>query len=238
MRKFKVFECILDLCLLLSFMCCKSFAMDSGFEVSEIDESEWDEIFSRCGIYAIEEPTIGSGFCCFDVNEAGEYLLCFDGTEKQMILVYDSSEEYLYGFSVDFSGTFGAEFDDDGLIIYPVRSNLAIKVDREGDLIDMKSIDDTVENHDYWRKEIEANERVIGDTRYNAEHWLINHKLLHWGQYPKLVKTLPDGERIVLFENDFSFLTVLIPIGIISLVGAPITVYIITKNKVIKRDSL
>ena len=33
MRKFKVFECILVLCFLLSFICCKSFAMDSGFEV-------------------------------------------------------------------------------------------------------------------------------------------------------------------------------------------------------------
>lgn len=186
------------LCLLLSIPCC---AMGTGLVFDEISQDEISSIFERLHLERIDEPAIHTGFCCFDVNEDGGYALGFDTGNTDMILVYDTNGSYLYGFSFSNNGSLGIEWDDQNLILYTVRGNLAVWLDGNGTCLDMKIVQNSTQNNEYWNDEVWANVKKSGDVTFTAEHWLMNSELIHWGSYPRLVKTMPDGEEIVLFDR-------------------------------------
>lgn len=193
--------------ILFAMMISPGYARNTGFECEDVDGESMDTIFKRFELEVIDEPIVTYGFSYFDVNEMGHYALGFNNVDKDMILVYDSDCTFLYGLSFIDNGAFGFEFDGSNIILYSVRSDLAVSVDKNGNCLDMKKVQSTPQNSDYWYEEVFANIRNINGATFTAEHWLFNHELLHWGRYPRLVKTMPDGERVVLFdttENTFA----------------------------------
>lgn len=188
------------LCFILILTGLPCFAMNTGFDLSDKSEEEIAAIVSRLDIELIDEPEIKTGFSCFDVNEFGDYALGFDRSEKDILLTYNAEGEYLYGFSFADNGGFGIEWDGNDIIVYSVRSDLAILIDKQGRCLDIKEIQNTSQNNEYWRKEVNANIRTVNGATFTAEHGLVNSELLHWGTYLCLVKTTPSGERMILFD--------------------------------------
>ena len=230
MKLHKLTIYILSLCIAACFfivsptVCC---AASAGFETVDLSEERIAEIYPRWELALIDEPDVKQGFVCFDVNPSGHYALGFGETDKKAVLVYDENGNYLYGFSFN-TGSFGVGWDGNDLILYSVRGDLAICIDRQGQCLWMKDIPQTSHNSDIWRKEVEANTRVKEDATYKAEHWLYNNETLHWGIYTRLIKTLPTGEEIVLFDQtQGTILRRAIPLmfaSCISLISAPIIV--------------
>lgn len=213
----KYFVFFLCICIISGHLFNVScFAMDIGFALEDVTEDEFSSVCTNLALSVIDEPDIDVGFCCFDVNESGDYALGFDLPLKDIILVYDSTGSYQYGFSFSDNGAFGLEWDNENIVIYRVRSDLAISVDSSGNILEMGIIPDTLENNEYWNNEVNANKRNVAGVTYTAEHWIANHEWLRWGAYPRLVKTMPDGERIVLFDQPaFSVVTSVILVVLI-----------------------
>lgn len=191
--------CIISWILIISPLDC--FAWNTEFETADISEEEIADIYSRLNLELINEPEVKYGFSCFDVNQFGDYALGFDGSEKDTILVYDSNGDYKYGFLFVDGGDFGVGWYANEVILYRVRSDLAILINDQGKCLGIKEIQNTLDNSHIWTNEVDANKRIKEDATYTAEHWLFNSELLHWGTYTRLVKTMPDGERIVLFDT-------------------------------------
>jgi len=175
-------------------------AMDTGFLTDDIAAEDIELIFNKIELTAIVQPDTFSGFSCFAVNEYGDYALGFDQNEIDTVLVYSADGTFRYGFTFSNSGSLGLELDQENVILYFVRSDLAVSVDQNGNCLDAKIIQNTSQNQDYWNGEVFANKRTVNDSVFTAKHWLFNNEHLHWGKYTRLVKLLPDGEEIILYD--------------------------------------
>jgi len=198
-RKNFVVAFLIIVILLGCFLPLVCFAESSELTFDEIASNEISNIFQRMELKSIEESKGTAGFSCFAVNENGDYALGYDIGSNDIIQVYNAENSYLYGFSCIDNGAFELSWHDDGLIIYRVRSDLAVWIDEEGNCLGMKIVQNTTENDEYMRKVICANKKVVNGVTYLAEHWLYNHESLYWGQYSRLVK-IEDEERSILFD--------------------------------------
>ena len=168
----------------------------------QIPENEIIEIYNRMDVKLINEPYSMELFSCFDVNENGDFIIGIDENAEDKILIYDESGHYLYGFVMEGSGTFGVEWDETNVIVYPVRSNLAVWIDKDGNCQDMKRIPITTNNNRYWDYVIRAKERTIAENQYisSSEPWVL------FGR-SKLIKIDANGNETVLYaaENGVVF---------------------------------
>jgi len=167
----------------------------------QIPENEIIEIYNRMGVRLIDEPDSMKLFSCFDVNENGDFIIGINESAEDKILVYDKHGNYLYGFVMYGSGTFGVEWDGNNVIVYRVRSDLAVWIDKYGNCQDMKRIPITTNNNRYWNYVIKAKKRTIEENQYIAS----SEFLLF--DYSKLTKSDANGNETVLYaaENSVVF---------------------------------
>ncbi len=168
------------------------FAMNTGFTVDDVSDEDIAAIFERFDLKVIDEPNNVSAFTCFAVNASGDYALGY-GLGTGRILVYDANGTYLYGFSFTNYGSIGLSWDGEAIILYDCRGDLAVAIDRNGNCLDMKWIQDTTQNSDYWYDEVDATQRTVNGVTYRADHCFL-------GSYSRLTKVAPDGESTVLFD--------------------------------------
>lgn len=192
--------CMLVLLMIFAVM-LPCFAADTGLLADELLEEDIAAVFAKLKLETINQPTINTGFSCFDVNQTGTYALGFGHGQRDCVLVYDPNGVYLYGFSFKNNGSLGLEWNGETLILYLLRSDLAVEVDANGNCVAIKKIQNSVHNSQYINNTIFANKRIINGATYSAEHWLINNELLHWGSYSRLVKNIPNGDKVTLFDQ-------------------------------------
>lgn len=174
-------------------------AMNTGFTTEDICEEDISTIYERLEIQEIDDSDVSIGFSCFDVNNKGEYILGFNAAQDK-ILVFSAEGEFLYGFSLKDNGSFGVEWDGENINIYRVRSDLAVSIDTTGNCVEIRKIKNTIENNNYWNHNIKATQRTNQGDIYTAENNLGIFNLLTAHTYSRLVKTLPNGEKIILFD--------------------------------------
>ncbi len=149
----------------------------------------------------IDEPVVISGFADFDVNQKGQYALAYDGIVKDRVLVYDAEGNWLWGFTFYNDGALYVRWNEDNILVYFVRSDVIVEVDKNGNCIGMWYVLDTPERYRYVDEIFDAKECTVNGDTYRAEHWLFTHELIRWGKYPRLVKITPEGEKTVLFDR-------------------------------------
>lgn len=187
--------------LAVCFFVPQCLAMNTGFSTEDIESPLAESVIHDLGIMSITyKPDISKGFSCFDVNEAGNILLGFDVNGRDVVLAYDSNTNFLYGFSLKDNGAFGLEWDGDDIIVYRMRSDLAIRLNSRGECQEIKHISNTLDNQNYWRDEVYASKRLCGNNVFTAKSKYINSDFLRWGTYTCLHKVSPSGEQIVLFD--------------------------------------
>lgn len=169
-RKNFVVVFLIIVILLGCFLPLVCFADSSDLTFEEIASNEIPDIFQRMELESIEEAKATAGFSCFAVNENGDYALGYDIGSNDIIQVYNAENSYLYGFSCADNGAFELSWHDDGLIIYRVRSDLAVWIDEEGNCLGIKIVQNTTENGEYMRKVICGNSNCCNNCIYYDMH--------------------------------------------------------------------
>ncbi len=211
--------------LIIAIITLPCFAIDTGFSVDEIPEEDISVIFAKLKLETVKQPTINSGFSCFDVNHSGSFALGFGHGQRDYVFVYDQNGVYLYGFSFDNNGSLGLGWNGEILILYLLRSDLAVEVDLNGTCVAITRIQDSMHNSQYLHNTVFSNKRNINGATYLAEHWLFNNELLHWGSYSRLVRNMPNGDSVTLFDQTKNQITksLILLIGITLLFSISIT---------------
>ena len=206
------------MCMIFSLNC---IAMNTGFATEDINKEDQAWIYQNLKVQSIQAPEITGSFCCFDVNPNGNYILGFNG-KPDKVCVYDKEGIFLYGFSLQDNGSFGVGWDDGNILVYRVRSDLAVSIDRDGNCIDMKKIPQSIENNEYWNHVVRASNRVVGDEIFNAENHMGLLNIFSAQTYTSLVKTSASGDEIILFDatkqQKMNVIGVLLIIGVFLLV--------------------
>ena len=196
-------------------------AASSDFTFSPVLPEEGCEIWSRCDPQSVNTPAPETGFYCYAVSQTGEIALGFNLPERDMVLVYSSDTEYLYGFTFKQRGDFGLEWDGDTVIVYT--EEYAFWIARDNSCLSVKKIEDNADNHIHWQN-LRSPYRTHNLDTYTAEHWLGESELFHWAAYPRLVKVNAAGETTVLLDYSGVMLSKLAVIAIPILLFAGLTI--------------
>ena len=161
MRKKIIFSVLI---LLFAFIIHNQYtvlAMNTGFETEDIDSDTQAHIFMKMEIELLESDTEDFMISYFDVNENnGNIALCFEDSGRKKIGIYDSDGKFKYGYLFLESGSIGVEWDGNNIIIYSVRGDRAILIDKDAHLIDMKRIIINSQNNTYLDFSQKQRERI------------------------------------------------------------------------------
>lgn len=154
--------------LLVCISSISAFAMHTGFETEELSAEEKTNFLENTHLSRFAEEPEKEAVECFDVSEDGLLAIGIsDSTTSAQILVYTLDGQFLYGYTFDCRQDFGIEWDEDNnLLIYFVRSDIAALYNQEGINLELKRIKNTETNNTYWHESVLANQKTVGNKNY------------------------------------------------------------------------
>lgn len=145
-------------------------SMNTDFSTEALLEAEKNSVLSNLNIEVCQAEPEKHTIDCFDVNEDGTIALGYDISSKKVIAIYSNEMVFQYAYQFQCEGLFGVEWDEDILLVYLVRSDVAIAIDADGTIQEALKIQNTGANNTYWNHYVFSNKRIVGDRVY----WLKN----------------------------------------------------------------
>lgn len=191
----------------------KILGMTTGFTTENMSPKEQKLFLSNMKITLLDTDVKSESMSCFDVSDEGLVAL---GFINNTICVYNHNGDFKYGYSFDCSGSFGVEWDDENLLVYFVRSDIAVLLDNSATCLEIKEISNSIQNNTYWNHTVFAEKRLIGKDKFEIKNDLgiLN---IFTTSYSKLVKTNENGIETVIYDisNHYRLKVLLMLFGII-----------------------
>ncbi len=190
--------------LLVCISSISAFAMHTGFETEELSQEEKDTVLENLSFTLLSEEPKPNTIECLDVHEDGRIATGTSGTSTRTISVYSPEGTFLYGYLWEDVQSFGIAWDGDNMLVYLVRSSLAVSVSPNGEILELLDIKDSMENDKYWRKVVFATERKVADKQYNLQN---NMGIFNFfaSSYAQLVETDADGTTKMLYDINTAY---------------------------------
>ena len=220
MRYRKFFFFILTLFLLIINGKTMAFAMNTGFSTEILSEDRQNRILNNISIAVLDEEPAKDTISCFDVSDDGMIALGCSDLETKTIGIYTPDGVFQYGYKFNTGGKFGVEWDGNNIIIYFVRSDLAVSVNPTGDIEGILAIQNTMENNTYWHHSVFSNKRIVENTEYTLRNDMGFFNIFA-SSYSQLVVTDANGDTNKIYDvNSSHFLRVIsIFLGVLIVTG-------------------
>ena len=163
-------RCMFTILLLLTILTnegVKVSAVNTGFSTESMPENEMSSFLKNTIVSILNTEPERKPIDCFDINENGVIAIGSSDFENKTICIYSNNGQFLFGYRFKCNGEFGVEFAKNDLVIYFVRSNVAMAVNHMGEVVEIQEIQNTPENNSYWNNHVLSNSRKIGDTEYS-----------------------------------------------------------------------
>ncbi len=222
-------EKIIFFLFIISLIICNgginTSAMNTGFTTSEMNAKEQHIFLSNINLSPIyDEPQKGT-ITCFDVSKSGLIAIGFTSSENKHISVYDTTGKFQYGYIFNCNQSFGVQWDNANLIIYFVRSDVAASFSSDGANVELKKIEDTMDNNSYWNHFVFSKEKTIDGNKYVIKNSMGVLNIFS-SSYSQLLKTDSNGNETVLYDVSttqatktiFIFIAVLIFVALVTAV--------------------
>lgn len=228
------------ICLFLSFIIAfacftnvtiKAGAMNTGFSTEELSVEEQNTFVSNVEIELLTEEPEKRNILCFDVNNQGMIAIGQSGLRGKEVCIFNTSGEFLYGYTFNCNQSFGIEWDGKCINIYFVRSDVIISVDSNGDIIEAKEVQDTTDNNTHRNKLLYSTSRTVGDTTYQIRN---NLGVFSWIKlfYSQVIGIGIDGEESIIYDvGSNPVLIMVILLGFIILFFGVVTIIALNFDK-------
>lgn len=208
-------------------------AMNTGFSTQEMSEEEQNYFLSdnRFSLINIEPELVSID--CFDVREDGMLAIGSSNHSEKYVVVIDQNSNFLYGYSFNADGSFQIQWDGPNIIIYYVRGGIAALYDKDGNCVELKKIEETVENNDYWNHTIENTTRIIGNDIYQ-----IKSDIPISFSYSKLTKADSTGTEYTIYDvgSIHTVRVIAITIAVLSFIAIVVVVIVKSARVHLKND--
>lgn len=210
----RLFTFVVFLIIFTNLMCVD--AMNTGFSTEELTEKKQNEFASAISISLLTEKPAKKSILCFDVNENGMIAVCQDGDymndgqDRKEVCIYSSDGKYLYGYTFCCSESIALEWDNDCINICFIRSSIILSIDSNGNILDVKEVQNTVENNAYENKLTVSTSRIIGNTKYLIKN---DMGIFNWIaiSYSQIVTIDASGNEKVIYDvNSTQFIKMII----------------------------
>lgn len=172
---------------------------NTGFTTDDMALKEQQAFLSAIGLFLKKEEPNKEPIVCFDVNENGLIAIGTKDFEKEFISVYEPDGTFKYGYLFDCDGSFGIEWDHNNIVIYFVRSNVAGWFNEKGENVDLKIVQNTIDNSSYWNEVLHSTQRNVNGIQYTIQNNLGPFNIFAVS-YSQLIKTDADGNTTILYD--------------------------------------
>ena len=200
------------LALLLSMITSPSYASAFEFDGTTVT----DDYGSGC-YNIIHSEQKDERINDYAINENNEIAVA----TAKYINIYDENGVFLYGYSLSISGAYAIDFYIDGIDIYRVRQQDLIRLDKEGHIVSVLSVESTPEN-DKIISDIHKNMRQTS-KEYNGYQYKMNSSLT------KLERIGSDGTKLIIYASSES--SILFDCLFVISVVAIVTVILIKRTR-------
>lgn len=228
-------KCLRRFCITLLLLCVmitkgNVLAMNTGFSTKGLTDEEIESIISNVQIIKVIDEPKRKNIDCFDVNHKNLIAIGCGGSDTKTIGVYTNAGDFMYGYRFYCIGNFGVEWDNDDLIIYFARSDIALAVDPDGEVISVREIEESTSNNSYWNNHVYATERMVGDTKYLLRNNMGIFNLFASSYTQLTVTKIDEAEHTIYDVKDKQFLN-LIVLLIVVLLFVGISLFAILKYR-------
>ncbi|MBE6817303.1 MAG: hypothetical protein E7520_06360 [Ruminococcaceae bacterium] len=226
--------------IILMFLFCVCFpycALANGLsqlQTSKIPDAEltyYKEVYS---ISRLDKELQNETIKCFDVNNKGDIAIGSKTNDKGYIYIYDSDFNHICSYCFTNAGSYCIEWSkDSNLSVYYIRDDIAATYNAAGEIVNIETIDDTMENSAYLHS-LDNTERQIGNDLYKVQNDMgILNVVIGMSSYSQLIKTDDAGNTTVLYDvnTEQTIKTVIILIAAISFTVLSIIIIISAKKK-------
>lgn len=215
--KFKQLYLLLSFVLLIVFFTnvIEVKAMDTGFSTEDLSEETKTTFVSNINISSLKAEPEKRGILCFDVNEQGMIAVGQKGTQGKEVCVYTSQGEFLYGYAFNCNQSFGVEWDEQHVNIYFVRSDVIISLDSDGNILDIKAVQDTIDNNTYRNSLLYSTTRLVGDNTYLIRN---DMGIFNWiaSSYSQIITIDAMGTECIIYDvNSMQLANMIVTTGIV-----------------------
>ena len=204
-------------------------AMNTGFSTEILPDEAKNTFLTNVNISMLANEPPKRAIECFDVNEEGMIAIGSGGSVEKTIAIYDMAGSFQYGYKFNTYGSFGVEWDKNKIIIYFVRSDVAVALSSAGEVESILKILDTSENNSYWNSFVLSPKRTVGRYEYILKN---DMGVLNFftSSYSQLVAIDSAGESNVIYDVnlDQMYKTILIFAAVVLAIG--ITIFAIVRE--------
>ena len=221
--------CLLLLCLLAILVVngVEAYAMDTGFSTEELTEEEKETFVTNVCISSLVSTPTKKAILCFDINEQGMIAVGQKGNNGKEICIYDANGVFLYGYAFNCSQSFAVELNDNCVNIYFIRSDVIMSLDSNGNIMDIKKVQDTTSNNKHRTDLLYSTKRTAGETTYLIKN---DMGIFNWiaSSYSQIITIDSAGAEQVIYDvNSTQFATIVTKTVCILLLTATAGVVII-----------
>ena len=137
----------------------------------------------------------------FDVHQNGNIAIGYSADQLSRaarVVIYNSNNNFLYGYEFDVYGAYYVSWDSDNIVIYFERGDYAASVAKTGEITSIKKVRDTDENQDIFDTIRHKKSEVVGETEYYLKTKIFGN-YISASPYTILAANR-DGEEIILHD--------------------------------------
>ncbi len=201
-------------------------AMNTGFSTETLPKQDIEIFLNNINIFLLTDEPDKKAIECFDVKEDKTIAIGYSSSDNKTISIYTDEGLFKYGYSFRCSGNFGIEWDNDELIIYFVRSDIALSVNALSEVKGIQKILNTTENNSYWNHNVFSPKRYVDGTEYTLKNdmGILN---IFASSYSQLVTKNVNGKETIIYDVNTSQISSIIVIFIIVTLVICIIVWIV-----------
>ena len=217
------------LLLVISTNAIKVNAMNTGFFTEDLSDETKITFVASINISPLSAEPEKRGVLCFDVNEQGLIAIGQTGSQDKEICVYTSQGEFLYGYTFNCTQSFCVEWDEQHVNIHFIRSDVIISLDSDGNILDIKAVQDTIDNNSHRNSLLYSTTREVGNTTYLIRNDMGIFNLIATSYSQIVVKDMA-GTECVIYDVNAMQISKIITILVVILSLVSVLVVIIVKN--------
>ena len=199
MRRIRLCFIGLSLVILLSVIGIDVIAANTGFSIEPVANDISDKFLEHIDLNVMSSEPDRKPIDCFSVNEDGMIAVGCSDKGHKTVCIYSSNGDFQYGYDFQCTGSFGVEFQDDVLKIYFVRSDIALDINSEGEVVNIGAIPNTIENNSYWNDSVFKTTREVGGSEYTIQNDMGIFNVF-MSTYSQLIVTDTNGEEITIYD--------------------------------------
>ena len=197
--KLKKYSFVLLLSCVLFGIGVEVSAMNTGFLTEKLPENDVQMLLENVNIQMFTKEPEKNTIQCFDVDENGTIAVGCNNFNKKTVCLYSAEGCFQYGYTFMTDGSFGVELDNEILIIYFVRGDIAVAIGPNGQIESVRKIQTTTENNSYWNNSVYLKSRKSGNNEYTLKNDMGVFNIFA-SSYSKLIVTNVDGEEKILYD--------------------------------------